>query len=274
MPAIPARLQHIEDRLQARREARRSVQPDRRLAADAVAFARERLHFEPDEWQQQVLRSSSKQILLCCARQSGKSVTCAALSLHRALYVAGSLILLLSRSLRQSAELFRKVRDFLSLLPVRPRLEEDNLLSVKFSNGSRIVSLPGKEENVRGFSGVDLIVIDEAARVLDALYYSLRPMVAVSGGRLICLSTPWGKRGFFYQEWVEGLDWEKVRIVAEQCPRISPAFLAEERRSMPRAWFDSEYNCLFGDTVDSVFAQADIDAAMSADVRPLFEVLH
>lgn len=273
MPALTTRLQHIEERFQAKREAR-NAQPDLRLAQDPVAFARERLKFEPDEWQEDVLRSSSSRILLCCARQSGKSVTTAALSLHTALYRAGSLILLLSRSQRQSGELFRRVKDFLSLLPIRPRLQEDNLLSLKFSNGSRIVSLPGKEENVRGFSGVDLIVIDEASRVLDGLYYSVRPMLSVSGGRLLCLTTPWGKRGFFYHEWAEGEGWEKVMITAEQCPRISKEFLEEEQRTMPRAWYDSEYNCLFGDTADSVFSQADIAAAMSADVRPLFEVLH
>jgi hypothetical protein len=29
-------------------------------------------------------------------------------------------------------------------------------------------------------------------------------MIAVSGGQLICLSTPYGKRGFFYEAWRHG----------------------------------------------------------------------
>ena len=46
------------------------------------------------------------------------------------------------------------------------------------------------EETVRGFSGVRLLVADEAARVSDALHFLIRPMLAVSGGRMVCLTTP------------------------------------------------------------------------------------
>jgi hypothetical protein len=63
----------------------------------------------PDPWQAQVLRSSAHRLLLLCCRQSGKSTVSAALAWHTALAQPGSLILLLSPSLRQSQELFRKV---------------------------------------------------------------------------------------------------------------------------------------------------------------------
>jgi hypothetical protein len=65
-------------------------------------------------------------------------------------------------------------------------------LTLELVNGSRIVSLPENESGIRGFSGVNLLVIDEAARVDDSLYRSVRPMLAVSGGRLVALSTPFG----------------------------------------------------------------------------------
>jgi hypothetical protein len=45
------------------------------------------------------------------------------------------------------------------------------------------------------------LIVDEASRVQDALYQGIRPMLAVSGGRIVLLSTPWGKRGFFFEEW-------------------------------------------------------------------------
>ena len=106
-------------------------------------------------------------------------------------------MLLVSRSLRQSGELFKKVQESLSFLPVRPKLDEDNRLSLQFANGSRIVSLPGSEENIRGFSSPSLIIEDEASRVSDALYLATKPMLAVSQGRHILMSTPWGKRGHF-----------------------------------------------------------------------------
>ena len=89
---------------------------DLALALDRVAFAREGVGFEPDPWQEGVLRSSGKRMLMNCCRQSGKSTTAAVLALHEAVYRPGSLVLLISPSLRQSSELFRKVTNLLSRL--------------------------------------------------------------------------------------------------------------------------------------------------------------
>jgi hypothetical protein len=95
-------------------------------------------------------------------------------------------------------------------------------------------------------------------------------MLAVSGGRLIALSTPWGKRGWFHHEYGHGQDWERVRVTALDCPRISREFLAEEQRSMPSMVFSAEYMTEFTDTEDSVFAYDDVKAAITAEVTPLF----
>ncbi len=163
-----------------------------RCALDPVAFAVERLRFEPDPWQAEVLRLSHQNTLLNSSRQAGKSTTTAIIALHTALYRPGSLTLLGSPSLRQSRELFVKITDFLKRLESTPLLEEDNRLSVQLKNGSRVVSLPGTGETVRGFSAPDLIVEDEAAFVEDSFFRAVRPMLAVSGGRLILMSTPYG----------------------------------------------------------------------------------
>ena len=117
---------------------------------------------------------------------------------------------------------------------------------------------------------MNLLVVDEAARVVDTLYYAVRPMLAVSGGRLVALSTPFGKRGWFHQEYTEGEGWERVTITADQCPRISPAFLEEERRTLPPLWFQSEYECRFVDTVDQVFSTELLMRAMKDDIAPFW----
>jgi hypothetical protein len=133
------------------------------------------------------------------------------------------------------------------------------------------VSLPSTEATIRGFSGANLIVEDEAARVSDELYYAVRPMLAVSGGRLILMSTPFGKRGHFHHEWTEGGEaWERIEIKATDCPRISPAFLAEERASLGDWWYRQEYDCQFVETIDQIFSYDLIIAAISSDVKPLF----
>jgi terminase large subunit-like protein len=223
----------------------------------------------PDAWQCAVLRSGAPRRLLNCCRQSGKSSVCACLALHQALYRPDSLILLLSPSLRQSQELFKKVQDVYRRLGQPAPLQAESALRYEFANGSRIIALPGTESNIRGYSSVDLLVIDEAARVQDELYYSVRPMVAVSRGNLVGLSTPFGRRGFFYAEWTEGQGWERVCIPAQDCPRLSPAFLDEERRSLPPLFYQSEYECQFVDSIDQVFRTEDVLGAVSADVLPL-----
>ena len=240
-------------------------------ALDPGSFAKDALGFTPDEWQAKVLRWGGKRLILNCCRQSGKSTLSAILALHRALYYPGSLVLLVSPSLRQSSELFRKVTDMLALLDAKPKLLEDNKLSLRLESGARIVSLPSKEITIRGFSGVNLIIEDEASRVPDELYRATRPMLAVSGGRLIMMSTPFGKRGHFFDEWTDGGDtWERVQVKASECPRISPEFLEEERASLGDWWYRQEYLCSFEETLDQVFSYDLVMAAITAEVQPLF----
>ena len=96
-------------------------------------------------------------------------------------------------------------------------------------------------------------------------------MLAVSNGRLILMSTPYGKRGHFHEAWQEGGDWHRVEIPATDCPRITSEFLARERKALGEMWFEQEYLCRFADVIDAVFRMADIERALSDDVEPLFE---
>src|SRR5262249_4479057 len=161
-----------------------------------------------------------------------------------------SLTLLLSPSLRQSGELFRdKVKRLYNALGRPVATRQESALAMELVNGSRVISLPGDEETIRGYSGTALLVLDEAARIPDELYSSVRPMLSVSGGTIVCLTTPFGKRGWFYQEWTGTADWTRVRITAEDCPRIAPAFLAEEQQALGERWFRQEYFVSFEDAI-------------------------
>src|SRR5262249_2111481 len=148
-----------------------------------------------DPWQTALLRSSRKRLLLLCCRQAGKSTTAAALALRSAFLTSGALVLLLSPTLRQSGELFRdKVLRLYNALGRPVPTVQESALQMQLANGSRVISLPGDEQTIRGYSGVATLIVDEASRVPDALYYAVRPMLAVSRGRLVALSTPFGKR--------------------------------------------------------------------------------
>jgi Terminase large subunit, T4likevirus-type, N-terminal len=250
-------------------ELRNSIGDDLRLALDRVAFG-EKLGIVPDGWRRDLLRSSADRVLLNCCRQSGKSTMSAVIALHRALYHPASLVLCLAPALRQSQELFAKIAGFYRDLgrPVAPQSEKR--LSLELENDSRVITLPGTEKTIRGFSGTTLLIVDEAARVDDELYFAVRPMLAVSGGTLMMLSTPYGKRGAFYDAWRGAGPWERYRVPASQCPRMSGAFLEEERSALPAWIFDQEYRCAFVETEDQVFTEAMVEGAVAPDVTPLF----
>jgi hypothetical protein len=250
-----------------------SPNPYAQLAAalDPVEFARQSLGFEADEWQKTLLRTTAPQVILNCSRQSGKSTASAILGLHKAVHQPRSLILLISPSLRQSKELFGKVTTFLKSLQPAQILEEDNRLSCTLENGCRICSLPGDPKTIRGFSAPALILEDEAAFVDDEVATALRPMLAVSRGQLILMSTPFGRRGHFFDVWQSGGDaWQRISVPADSCPRISAEFLRRERESMSEWRFRQEYMCEFVETQDQVFSYDVIRAMFDDTVKPLF----
>jgi len=197
----------------------------------------------------------------------------AIIALHKALFRVGSLILVLAPSERQAKELFSKVTDFYRTLHGSMPAASDRKLGIQLANGSRIEALPGSERTIRGFSGVDLLILDEASRVDDDLYFAVRPMLAVSGGAMMMLTPPDGRRGVFYEEWTGtgGADWDREEVPAAANPRITAEFLEEERRALPRRVYRQEYECSFEETEDQVFAHDDIEA-MFADpsVQPMF----
>ena len=266
---------------------------------DALALMRA-AGLEPDPWQTAVATTQGDQLLLC-HRQAGKSTIIAAMALAMALSKERALVLLVSRSMRQSTELYRKVKQFYNI--VHPlELTRDTETGLELVNGSRILSLPASEQTIVGFSAVDLLVLDEAARIPDGTYYAVRPMLAMSQGRMIALSSPFGRRGFFYEAWsnqamqgnamdlatVESLladlhfpieevsdgglagerdereyTWTKTFLPATHNARLSRRFLAHERREIPDVWFKQEWLCEFIDLGNVVFRYEDLQGMAS-----------
>lgn len=202
------------------------------------------LGITPDPWQQDFLRSWAPQVLLNITRQGGKSRAVSALALHTGLFQPGSTTIIVSPAQRQSTEVFHKIIEAYTACDRPVAATYETQLKLELANGSRILCLPGKEETVRCFSP-QLILIDEASRVPDDLYRAIRPMLLVTKGRLVALSTPFGQRGWFYHEWQAKNSWIKIQVDALRHPRIGPGLLAAELASMGQNWIDQEYLCKF-----------------------------
>lgn len=237
-------------------------------ALDPVTFAQKSLRFEPDELQAQALRSGRKKIIFNTTRQWGKTTVAAIRSLHRAVFYPRSVILIVSYIKDQAAELYRKIETFQSIMEDRVPDIEHSKQSMVFLNKSRILIVSAKEQVVRGYSP-DLVVIDEASRVPDEVYFSIRPSLSVSGGSLMLISTPRGKRGFFFHEWTKGKEFEKYEVSGWECPRISDEFLESERAKVGPLWFGQEYENSFVSIENYMFDPDLFRASISSEIESI-----
>ena len=237
-----------------------AVEPERNY--EEIGGLLQKMRFEADERQLQVLTSGARRGILNCCRQWGKSSVAAAMALIRAYSRPRSLVLAVSPTQRQSAEFLRKAETFARNLDLPVRGDGYHEASLELPNGSRLLGLPATE-TVRGYSAVSLMLIDETAWVPDSTYKALRPMLAVGGGDLWLMSTPFGRRGFFYENWeIGGDEWLRVSVPATECARIPASFLEEERRQLGNVTFAQEYLCEFTDNGVSLFDHALVEAAL------------
>jgi hypothetical protein len=237
-----------------------------------VEFARGVLGIGVDGKQEEFLTCGAKQGILNCSRQWGKSTVAAVKVLHTLLEAPERNVVVIAPSKRQSGEFLRKVKGMVGQLGMRGRKDGVNELSLQLGNGSRVVALPGVEGTLRGFSAVDLLIVDEAARVTDHQYYASTPMLARTNGNVWLLSTPFGARGFFWKEWEQGgEDWARIQVRAEECGRIPEEFLERERRRMGSEWFRQEYECEFLSGEGMAFRRELLEAMVVEGLPDLFE---
>jgi len=226
--------------------------------------------FEPDPWQSEFLASNDQFNLMLCARQVGKSLTVSMLALYTLLTQPGKLTIIVAQRQDQAAELLRKtVTAFYKVGSPLPVLRSGQT-HFELQNGARILALPGEEKAMHGPTA-NLLIIDEAARVPDAVFNAASPQLSASKGRLVALSTAFSKSGWFYREWSEGAGYKRWSITARQCPRHTAEFLESERLRMGDRFFEMTYLNVFGDDIMAVFSTDDIRRAVNADVCGLFD---
>lgn len=228
----------------------------------------------PDAWQENALRSDAKYTLLNCTRQGGKSQETAWDVAHGAVFRPKTNTILIAPTFRQSKEIFGKVIEVFR--GVNAKTVEDNNLSVKLANGSRVITLPGDGDNIRGYTA-HRVVADEFAFIAPnaKVVPAIRPMLATTNGQFKALTTPNGRTGQFYEWWMNGgPEYRRIHVTADACPRISKEFLAQERKALGESLFRQEYYGEFMDTIDGVFMSDYTRAAISPDVKPLFVEKH
>lgn len=197
---------------------------------------------DPLPWQEGYLKETRDAVVLK-GRQVGASTSGSVIAIRRARYYPGSLVAIVSPSLKQSTEVKERAKD--GLIRLGEHLVKDSSSLIELRNRSRIMSLPGSPKSVRGWSA-DLLIIDEAAFLEEETFVAARATTAATGGRTIVQSTPMGPFGSFYELWQDpDPRWAKYRVRSDEVPTITKDFLDRERATMTPEKYTQEYEADF-----------------------------
>lgn len=223
-----------------------------KVLSDVVTFFMYISGFKPYNYQIEFLLDETKRIIFVSGRQVGKTTICAIKVLWRALTHSNEVVLILSPTQRQSSLMFWKIREMLKRRPlIQAFVARETLTTITFINGSSIYCLPSGHtgDTVRGFSPT-LIIVDEAAYVPDPVYTAIEPSLAATNGDMILLSTPFGKRGRFY-EGFQSDKWSTHHVKSRENPLITQDFLEGQKRSMTHLDYIQEFEGAFVEESDT-----------------------
>ena len=236
------------------------------LHPGASAWATANFNFQPDPIQTDILNHPAQRLILLCTRQFGKTQITALKALHFALTHPGALVVVASPSERRSAEWLLRVTQLLRILGLRHRRDGIHQFSAILPNHARLIGLPGVADTNRGYPA-HLLIFEEAAYVPDPLWNALTASLVATQGQLWLISSAGAKFGFFYQQWNEKLiPWTRFCVTANECPRISPESLAEQRIFLGESDFRREFHCEFSSDGPQVIPLEFLDRAFDDSV--------
>ena len=234
------------------------------IRSQPSAFAGAVLDVGLFDYQQEFLDSDASRKAAVCGRQVGKTEMAAIEALHVALTGADTTALIIAPTQRQSSELFRRLRGLAGQARHDVGVDRETQTVMELVNGSRIISLPAGSDgsNIRGYTA-DHIIVDEAAFVEDEIFRSvLLPMLATTGGTLSLLSTPFGKRGFLYEEAWTGDGWDLIHVPTARSPLVDEEWIEDQRATLSQAEYRQEIEGEFVEAADAYFEDAVVKAAI------------
>ena len=267
-------------------------------AVDPAAYI-ESLGFTPFDWQIEALGQHDR-LMLLCARQSGKSTVIGGKVAHKVRFRRKTEHLIVTPSKDQSKIVMQRFDEFCQSDDRLPSPDSADSVFEKSwrSTKNKVQALPGSERSVRGYADPATVIADEAAQIQDSTYIAFRPWLTGGKSELIAMTTPFGKRGWFYKAWENSSRWHKIlvrvaweprngRLVpampedeykdywkergvsAYYSPRHTREWLEEELEEMGEWSFRQEYCCEFMDTNDAWFGHEEILDAFTSDEEPI-----
>jgi hypothetical protein len=236
-------------------------------ALDPGAFAEQVLGRPLWPHQLELARSKARYRVMCAGRQVGKSVLLSTLALYEAATRRNVFVLIVSAGETASRRLLEDIAAIAGASPLLAgSVVDESKSEVRLTNGSRIVSVPASERQIRGWA-VDLLIVDEAGLIPNGIWRSAEPaIVARPGSRVIVASSPAGTSDHWYRRlWQRGMDspdemtqsWHWPSSVS---PMVDEKLIEEWRKTWPDLEFRAE--CL-GEWIDDSGAYFDYDELMA-----------
>lgn len=233
---------------------------------DVGAFSRDLLGLTLWPHQIAVANSPKPFRVVVKARQTGGSTLLAAVAVHTAFVRSGSTSLLLSATEDASKRLAAEIRTLLQRSDLLlASVVEENKSRIELTNGSKIISLPASERQIRGYTVDGVLILDEAAFMSEALWTAARYCVAAVAAPLVYLvSTPWGGADHFFRRLFElgqdmaDPDYDSFHWNYTVSPLINREFLERERERVDPLTFASEVLGEWTDAVGSYFTYDEI----------------
>ena len=167
-------------------------------------------------YQSKFFLNPKKRKMWISSRQCGKSFTLAGILTFKALSRKNGLSLAISTGARAASEIIRKCQQFAEAVKLLSKGAIDYTSSydaIKFSNGSRVLSLPGSTDgaNLRGYTA-QCVCIDEACFIphLEDIITGIGPTLTRDpNSELILATTPAGKNSPVFKMWQKAKDDEE-----------------------------------------------------------------
>ncbi len=238
--------------------------------------------FNPYPFQVDLIRSieRSPNTIVLKSRQMGVSESVVSWLLLRAITEPGFIAVIYSMTQEDASALASRVQSAaLTLGNLCPELDTESKLEVSFRGLGKLLFRPPSSRRSRGIPSASVLFFDEGAFIDNAgdLYSAASPTMSMLGdrARVIVVSTPNGRSGWFYDMWSQPHDaWNKVSLHWRSHPvyGADPDWGEKQRqlRRMPLQEYRREYELDFSASDAEVFSRELLERASRGQWRDGF----
>jgi len=224
---------------------------------------------------------SASEAWVVAGRRSGKSFTIALLATYLAAFrkyrlSAGETahVIIVAPTRQQAAIIRNYISGFFEGNDIlRPMVVREAGGEIVLSNRVSITILSSDYRSIRGFSAVACIV-DEVAFLqaegaspdLEVLR-ALRPTLMTTGGPLLCISTPYARRGALYQAWRQhfGKGGDPVQVWVAPSIRMNPTLSTkaiDRAKEEDPEGASAEWDAIFRSDVESFVSREAVESCV------------